>query len=136
MNAEQAGISRLIGGNEAIEWQDGKVEVEARLVPRFFWTTASINVFLGGQCILRTGGQLKLTGSHSTTFTHSGAEHTAELSWGLSGLVSFPYQLQIDGLVVSAARVRILNWPIGLIAMVVIMTLLLTIFHFLHLLRV
>jgi hypothetical protein len=102
--------------SEIIEWQGNKVNVQARLVPRYLWNTASIDVFLDGQCILQTGGQLKLNGSHSATFTHSGSPHTAELSWSSSGLsFSFPYQLRIDGVPVAASRVNVQNWPIGLI---------------------
>jgi hypothetical protein len=123
--------------SEIIKWQDSTVEVEARLVPRFLWNTASIDVFLGGQCILRTGGQLKLKGSHSTVFTHSGSEHTAELSWGMSASpLSFPYQLRLDGILISSGRVRIRNWPIGLIVVFLIAALLLVVFHFLHVLRI
>ena len=101
--------------NEAIKWQNTTVEVQARLIPRFLWTTASIDVFLDGQCILRTGGQMKCTGLYSTGFTHSGFKHTAALSWGYGFLFSFPYKLQIDGAPITEARVHVRNWPLGLI---------------------
>jgi len=93
--------------SEIIKWQDSPVDVQARLIPRFLWSTASIDVFLGEQCILRTGGQLKFTGSHSSTFIHSGSTHTAELSWGVGFLRWFPYKLRIDGTPVSDARVYV-----------------------------
>ncbi len=32
-------------------WGDKAIEVRARLVPRFLWTTASIDVFLDGNVI-------------------------------------------------------------------------------------
>ena len=100
--------------SEVIKWQGSAVEVRARLVPRFLWNTASIDVLLDGQRILQTGGQLKFTGSRVATFSHSGSDHTAELSWGFSGLsFSLPYRLQIDGVPVAASRVRIQNWPLG-----------------------
>lgn len=71
---------------------------------------------------------MKFTGSHPTTFTHSGSTHTAELSWGTSGLsFSFPYQLRIDDVHVTASRVRIKNWPIVLIARILIAGVLLVI---------
>ena len=101
--------------NEVARWRGSAVEVQARLVPRFLWNTASINVFLDGRCILRTGGKLNLTGSHSATFDHSGSTHTAELSWGFSGLsFSFPYRLQFDGVPVVASRVHVENWWTGI----------------------
>ncbi|HEV2695199.1 MAG TPA: hypothetical protein VG347_20060 [Verrucomicrobiae bacterium] len=96
--------------SEVIKWRDLSVDVQARLVPRFLWTTASIAVFVGGQRMLRAGGQFKFTGSHSAAFTHDGSSHTAKLTWGSSGLSSsFPYQLKIDDVLVSASRVRIQN---------------------------
>jgi hypothetical protein len=100
-----------------IQWQGSAVEVRARLIPRFLWTTASIDVFLDGQCILRTGGQMKVLGSHSTSFSHSGSTHTADLSWGNPGasLRYFPYKLRIDGAPISEARVYVQNWPVGLV---------------------
>jgi len=105
----------MMGMNEVARWQGSAVEVQARLVPRFLWNTASIDVFLDGKCILRTGGKLNLTGSYSATFDHSGSTHKAELTWGFSGLsFSFPYRLQIDGVPVVASRVQVENWWTGL----------------------
>ena len=102
--------------SEVTKWQDRTVDVQARLIPRFLWTTASIDVFLDGQCIFRTGGQMKFTGSYSATFIHSGSTHTAALSWGYGFLRWFPYKLQIDGVSISEARVHVQNWPLGLVA--------------------
>ncbi len=118
--------------SEIIQWQGSRVDVQARLISRFLWTTASIDVFLDGQCILRTGGQMKCTGSHSATFTHSGATHSAELSWGYGFLRSFPYKLQIDGVPISQARVRVRNWPLGLIWPALFAIVLLAIYHLIH----
>ena len=100
--------------SELITWQGSKVDVQARLIPRFLWSTASIDVLLDGECILRTGGQVKAIGSQSAIFCHSGSEHTVELSWGVGFLWSFPYQLRIDGAPISIARVHVRNWPLGL----------------------
>jgi hypothetical protein len=121
--------------SEIIKWQDSAVDVQARLVPRFLWSTASIDVFLDKQCILRTGGQLKATGLHSATFTHSGSTHTAELSWGYGLLFSFPYKLRIDGAPVSEARVRVQNWPLGLFIAFLVAAVVLALFHFVHVSR-
>jgi len=118
---------------EVIQWQGSTVNVQARLISRFFWTTASIDVFVDGKCILRTGGQKKCTGSCSASFTHSGSTHTAGLSWGYGILRSFPYKLQIDGVPISQARVHVQNWPLGLIwpaLVVIVLIVLLTVYHF------
>lgn len=105
--------------SELVTWQGSKVEVEARLIPRFLWTTASIDVFLDGDCILRTGGQLKAIGSQVVSFAHAGSVHTAELSWGMGVLWSFPYQLRLDGSLVSQSRVRVRNWPLGVLLLLI-----------------
>src|SRR5208282_1871253 len=118
--------------SEIIQWQSSPVDVQAQLISRFLWTTASIDVFLEGQCILRTGGQMKCTGSYSTAFTHSGSTHSAELSWGYGFLRSFPYKLQIDGAPISQARVHVRNWPLGLICPALVAIVLLAIYHFVH----
>jgi hypothetical protein len=117
--------------SEIIEWQGSKVEVRARLVPRYFWNTASIDLYMDGQQILQTGGQLKLKGSSSTSFTHANRTHIVVLNWGSSGLrFSFPYELRIDGASVATSRVRIQNWPIFMVMLAAIWAVLLAILHF------
>lgn len=104
--------------NHLVTWQGCLVDVQASLVARYLWHTASIDVTLDGRPILQTGGQLKATGSCSTTFTHSGSTHTAQLSWGISVFgLSFPYQLRIDGVPLVASRVQVRNWPISMVVM-------------------
>jgi hypothetical protein len=71
-----------------IRWRGSEVEVKARLVPRYFWTTASIDVYLDAQCILRTGGVMKLTGSSRAEFDQDGSRHSVELSWETAGSAS------------------------------------------------
>jgi len=118
--------------SDPVNWQGSPIEVKARLIPRFFWTTASIDVFLGKQCILRTGGQMKATGAFTQEFTHSGATHMAELTWGVGYLYSFPYQLRIDGVLLGAGRVRVQNWAFGLILSLVLLGLLGLLLLYLH----
>lgn len=97
-----------------VNWHGGIVSVRSRQVPRFLWTTASIDVYLDEQCILQTGGKLNPTGSCAATFNHGGSTHTAELSWGVGLWYSFPYELKINGFPVIASRVRAKNWYMGL----------------------
>jgi hypothetical protein len=78
-------------------------------IPRFFWMTASIDVYLDNECILRTGGQLNLTGSVAATFSDGGSAHQAELRWGNSRWYRFPYQLRIDGMPVDESQVLVEN---------------------------
>jgi hypothetical protein len=114
-----------------IRWHGSTVEVTARLVPRYLWTTSSIDVFLDGRCILRTGGQMKVIGSSSAEFQHDGAVHTVELFWDRvqpRGVVRhcFPYQLTIDGAKVAAAEVAVENAGLLLIPLFALSSLFLT----------
>ncbi len=106
-------MAQLADMSEDIKWQGVTVEVQARLIPRRFWTTAVIEVFVDGQRVLQTDGQIKLSGSQSATFFHAGSKHWTELSWGYGWLRSFPYSLRLDGSPVSEGRVYVRNWPLG-----------------------
>lgn len=88
-------------------------QVRARLVPRYLWTSASIDVYLNGRCILMTGGQMKLSGGYSSAFKDGGKEHLAELKWGLADQHQFPYELWIDGTKVMQSWVPVENWRLG-----------------------
>lgn len=99
--------------NPIPNWRGSEIRVTAKLVPRFLWSTASIDVFIKNKCILQTGGQLKITGAYSTSFTDdAGGHHRAELAWGRASLRSFPFRLQIDGEPIADSRVKIENWPL------------------------
>jgi hypothetical protein len=115
--------------NTVIKWHDSTIEVQARLVPRYLWCTASIEVLLDGRCILQTGGRMKFTGTEVATFTHAGSEHTARLLWGAGFLRSFPYKLRIDDAPVSEGRVNIRNWPMGLVVVAVVLAALVMAHH-------
>jgi len=96
-------------------WRDKPVRVEAHQVPRYFWTTVSIDVFLDDRCILRTGGQVKNIGWGSAAFSEGGSLHQVEVSWGRSRMFRFPYQLRIDGVALQTSHVRVENWYMILI---------------------
>jgi hypothetical protein len=93
------------------EWNETKIEVQASLVPKYIWTTASIDVILEGRFILRTGGKLKVTGVVKNGFEFNGKKYQAVLTWGRSSLWYFPYQLTINENMVSNSKVYIRNWP-------------------------
>ena len=97
------------------DWNGSKLTVQSSLIPKILWQTASINAFLDGKCILKTGGKLKFTGSHSTQFEHDGKNHEATLSWGLPGFRSFPVEIKIDGQSILKSRVFTSNWPLAYI---------------------
>ena len=113
-----------LSGRVMVFWRDKIIRVEASSVPRFLWATASIDVFLGEQCILRTGGQPALKGSYSTVFQDGGTEHQAELSWGYIRQHQFPYKLHIDGALIVESQVFVRNWQLGFIPVLIITALL------------
>jgi hypothetical protein len=96
-------------GEKKTQWNGCAIEVTARLIPRFLWSTASIDVFLDGRCILRTGGQLGFTGSSWAVFHHARSLHKVELSWERAIGHAFPYRLTIDDDEVAASLVFVEN---------------------------
>lgn len=95
-------------------WNGAPVIVTARLVPRFAWQTASIDVSVGGHVILRTDGVFKLIGKHVETFELDGTKYSAEISWGNAALQSFPINLSVDGVSIIESRVPLSNWWLAL----------------------
>jgi len=65
-------------------WNHTTVAVTARVVPRYAWTSASIDVAVGDETILKTGGVLKVVGKHVETFGFHGTTHTVECYLGQS----------------------------------------------------
>jgi len=91
-------------------WQGQPVAVSCRMVCRYGWTSASIDVAVGDQVVLRTGGVAKLTGEHTEQFEVRGMRHVAGLKWGRAWWHAFPFALKIDDVAVIESRVRIGNW--------------------------
>jgi len=99
-------------GDEAcrVMWNGIAVGVTARAVPRYAWTTVSIDVAVDATTILRTGGAFKFVGNRAARFMLDGKEHTAELAWRTAKLRSFPIELSIDGSPVLKTDVPFRNW--------------------------
>jgi hypothetical protein len=98
---------------QAADWQGHAVTLTARLVSRLLWSTASIDVFVDGNCVLRTGGQLKVRSTCVGKFGLDGASHDVELTWNKGSLFSFPVELRIDGILVVQQRVSTKHWPLA-----------------------
>jgi len=95
------------------EWRGQSIEVTARLIPKFLWTTASIDLFVNSTCVLRTGGKMKVIGSSSARFEDSGTAHDVELRWGWPRPRWFPIKVLIDGDIVADSRAFVENWPLA-----------------------
>ena len=98
----------------AMSWRGSRIELKARLVPRYLWQTASIDVSLDGHELLGTGGVYRFVGTHAAEFVHAGSAHTASLSWGRGSLRSFPVKLALDDDIIFDGKVELLNWWVGL----------------------
>ncbi|WP_143042932.1 hypothetical protein ABL840_29680 [Variovorax sp. NFACC27] len=96
--------------NQETEWNGSKLFVTSTLLARKLWQAASIDLFLGEKCLLKTGGVFKLVGTHSVEFEHEGTRHRATLSWGRAGFRSFPIKVEIDGAPLLEGHVVSSNW--------------------------
>jgi hypothetical protein len=92
------------------DWKGEQVTITARLVPRYAFMTASIDVSLGGKPILKTDGVLKLVGGQVANFERNGRAHSVEASWGKAALKYFPVKVIVDGQLLVEAPVKISNW--------------------------
>jgi hypothetical protein len=96
------------------EWRGRSVEVTGHLIPRYLWTTASIDVFIDSDCVLQTGGELKIVGASTAQFYDSGSDHQIVLEWGRPAITGFPIEITIDGELVARSYVTVDNWPLAL----------------------
>jgi hypothetical protein len=93
-------------------WQGSEIEVKAEVVPRYLWTTASIDVYLDGARVLRTGGVWRLRDSRTIDFHRNGVTHTLTLRWkSPSRGMDFAYVVSIGGQDILDSTVRPTNWP-------------------------
>jgi len=103
-----------MGPARIAEWRGRAVEVTGHLIPRYLWTTASIDVFIDSECVLRTGGQLKSVGGTTADFYDSGSTHEIALHWRCPLLTGFPIRITIDGELVAESYVTVDNWQLAL----------------------
>ena len=95
-----------------VNWRDRRLEVKARVVPRYFWSTVSINVHLDGTALIRTGGVFRGKGLNEAQFDEWGETHSLGLSWtSPTRGFYFPYRLLVDDGVVLESTVKPPNWP-------------------------
>jgi hypothetical protein len=100
--------------NCVASWNDRVIAVTAHLVPRYAWTSATIDVEVGNDTVLGTGGVLKVSGKHVETFELLGTAHTVQITWDKAALRSLPFSLHIDGAIILGSRVPVANWWLGL----------------------
>jgi hypothetical protein len=91
-------------------WNGARVFVRSRVVGRYAWMTATIDVTVDDIVVLRTGGVLKAVGRSAEAFEFRGSSHTAEINWGLGWGPSFPFDLKMDGTSIKKSRVPVENW--------------------------
>ena len=96
-----------------VSWNGSSISITAHQVPRWAWSTASIDVAVDGHTILQTRGVFKFVGKHIENIVLNGKPHIVELAWGRASLRSFPFNLSIDNAPVANSRVPIQNWWVG-----------------------
>ena len=98
----------------ATSWNGVPVRVTCRIIGRYGWTTATIDVAIDGAKILATGGVMKFAATHEENFDFRQSPHRAKVGWGRGAIRSLPFTLTIDDALVADARVPIQNWWIAL----------------------
>lgn len=76
-----------------IAWNGFVLRVSARLVRRYAWQTASIELVTDDTLVAETGGALKFVGVVTQAFEIQGVSHVVKIQWGRGMLKSFPYQV-------------------------------------------
>jgi hypothetical protein len=94
------------------KWLGETIEMTARAIPKYLWLTVSIDVFVGGRCIHRTGGKMKVVGQSYGKFDHNGLPHNIKVQWGRARRHRFPVQVFIDEMLIDNTDVLITNWPV------------------------
>lgn len=112
------------------------ITVAARLVPKFLWFTAAIEVFVDGQRLLSSGGRLALSGTEAAFFNGiDGSPHDLQLSWnaltGYSGYSRYSryglvpqlhYTLVVDGSARARGEVGAQNWWMRFAGLALVLT--------------
>ena len=108
------------GDANTFQWQGKPVRVSARSVLRTLGLTASIDVEVGGQRVLATGGKFRMSDVETTHFNDAGGTHVAELRWrvgwrSMVGVNTYTqplhYQLRLDGNLVGESTVDFSYFP-------------------------
>ncbi|MBI5497218.1 MAG: hypothetical protein HY904_19550 [Deltaproteobacteria bacterium] len=94
--------------------------LRARTVPRYLWSTASIDVYVDGVPVLVTGGRSGMTGSVSSQFSWEGRAHNLELHWGAYASRGFPVRLVVDGEPTEERVVPVQGQAKGCVAILVV----------------
>ena len=98
---------------QATTWNGVPLRITCRLVPRWAFTTASIDVYLDDRPTLRTGGVFKIVGSQVEQFEFAGERHELSVSWGKASPRHFPVTVSVDGIALANRKVPIENWYMG-----------------------
>ena len=124
----------MTGRNQAC-WHDSDVVVTMELVPRYCWMTATVDVHVAKQCILRSGGVLKERGQSTVNFRHDGKDHVADLVWKTERDIAVSYKLLLDGELVMSSKIHPRNWALCLVPLAILIAVmvgLISLVNFLH----
>ena len=107
-------------GLETIRRLGHTFAVRGRLVPRRLFTTASLDVWIDGCCVLRSGGVPQAGGRVEADVELNDGAHVVALAWGTAKGAAFPVVVTLDGVVVEERDVEIDNTWLLLVFPVVV----------------
>lgn len=95
------------------EWNGHCIRVQSALVPRYFWTSASVDAYVDQSCVIKTGGVFRFSGIETGDLNDRGKNHVMQMAWNVGGRdLAVRYELAIDGHVLLKSRVFPRNWPL------------------------
>jgi hypothetical protein len=116
----QGEVVEMASDRNEFQWQGKPVRVTARSVLRTLGLTASIDVEVGGQVVLATGGKFRMSDVDTTHFNDASGTHVVELRWravprSMIGVRTytqpFEYRLRLDGDVVAESTIEFNYFP-------------------------
>jgi hypothetical protein len=104
-----------------LQWEGHNISIRSEPALKYLWSATETVVMVDGVELGRTGGfrfNEKLTGR----FPHQNAssEFALDIKVDLITLVSVPYQLEVDGKIVSQGRLKIDNWILFLVPTIIL----------------
>jgi hypothetical protein len=102
-------------------WEGHSIQIDTRPALKYLWMATETVVNVDGVEIGRIGG-FRFTEKMSGEFIHNNnpCQLVLDIKVDLITLVSVPYQLSVDGGIISRGRLRIEDWPLFLVPLAIL----------------